>query len=394
MSRATESRTATAYARLREHLAYLGLVDGVGAPRGRARAGEHRDGGPGRGPRAPPRGRGGGDGGPPAVGTPALRPLPARQAPRAVRVRLPALDRPGGHRRALHPALRRGAPQRPVPRAAGGRQEPSRDRTGDRRHRGRLPDLLHDRGRPRRPTSRRRTSRGAGARRCGRTPGPRCSSSTSSATCRWTPRSAHWIFQVVSRRYERGSIVLTSNRGFGDWGAGVRRRGRRHRHPRPAPAPRHGRQHQAASPTGCGPTCRQPGRALLCSADADRLCTFRGDLSARFVLTHSRPCSATRRSVSCARGFARPIGRTRLPSHVRGCTGRKEEFMNSRPSRFGMLVATLAIVASACSGSATPTPAASAAPSVEPSMRQPRPPRPSRRARPRPRPPRRSRSAS
>lgn len=30
--------------------------------------------------------------------------------------------------------------------------------------------------------------------------------------------SAHWIFQVVSR-YERGSIVLTSNRGFGDWGA-------------------------------------------------------------------------------------------------------------------------------------------------------------------------------
>jgi DNA replication protein DnaC len=30
--------------------------------------------------------------------------------------------------------------------------------------------------------------------------------------------SANWIFQVVSRRYERGSIVLTSNRGFTDWG--------------------------------------------------------------------------------------------------------------------------------------------------------------------------------
>jgi len=43
--------------------------------------------------------------------------------------------------------------------------------------------------------------------------------------------------------------------------------------------------------------------------------------------------------------------------------------MNSRHTRFGMLVATLVIVASACSGSATPTPAASAAaPSVEPSM--------------------------
>jgi DNA replication protein DnaC len=31
--------------------------------------------------------------------------------------------------------------------------------------------------------------------------------------------SAHWVFQVISRRYERGSVVLTSNRGFSDWGA-------------------------------------------------------------------------------------------------------------------------------------------------------------------------------
>lgn len=31
--------------------------------------------------------------------------------------------------------------------------------------------------------------------------------------------SAHWVFQVISRRYERGLIVLTSNRGFSDWGA-------------------------------------------------------------------------------------------------------------------------------------------------------------------------------
>jgi DNA replication protein DnaC len=29
--------------------------------------------------------------------------------------------------------------------------------------------------------------------------------------------SANWIFQVVSRRYDRGSIILTSNCGFGDW---------------------------------------------------------------------------------------------------------------------------------------------------------------------------------
>ena len=30
--------------------------------------------------------------------------------------------------------------------------------------------------------------------------------------------SANWIFQVVSRRADRGAIILTSNRGFGDWG--------------------------------------------------------------------------------------------------------------------------------------------------------------------------------
>jgi len=29
--------------------------------------------------------------------------------------------------------------------------------------------------------------------------------------------SANWIFQMVSRRYEKASIVLTSNRGFDDW---------------------------------------------------------------------------------------------------------------------------------------------------------------------------------
>jgi hypothetical protein len=30
--------------------------------------------------------------------------------------------------------------------------------------------------------------------------------------------SAHWIFEVVTRRYEKGSIVLSSNRGFAEWG--------------------------------------------------------------------------------------------------------------------------------------------------------------------------------
>lgn len=30
--------------------------------------------------------------------------------------------------------------------------------------------------------------------------------------------SANWIFQIISRRYDKGSIILTGNRGFGDWG--------------------------------------------------------------------------------------------------------------------------------------------------------------------------------
>jgi DNA replication protein DnaC len=29
---------------------------------------------------------------------------------------------------------------------------------------------------------------------------------------------AQFLFQLVSRRYQRGSIILTSNKVFGDWG--------------------------------------------------------------------------------------------------------------------------------------------------------------------------------
>lgn len=31
-------------------------------------------------------------------------------------------------------------------------------------------------------------------------------------------RSAHFLFQLISRRYQRGSIILTSNKSYGDWG--------------------------------------------------------------------------------------------------------------------------------------------------------------------------------
>ena len=32
------------------------------------------------------------------------------------------------------------------------------------------------------------------------------------------PNAAHLFFQLVSRRYERGSMLITSNRAVGEWG--------------------------------------------------------------------------------------------------------------------------------------------------------------------------------
>ena len=98
--------------------------------------------------------------------------------------------------------------------------------------------------------------------------------------------SAHWIFQVVSRRYERGSIVLTSNRGFGDWGqvfadqvvaSAILDR---------LAAPRHGRQHQGPELSDAGPPpAREGGRYARLTSIASA--PIRGDLSAPLVLTHT-----------------------------------------------------------------------------------------------------------
>jgi DNA replication protein DnaC len=33
----------------------------------------------------------------------------------------------------------------------------------------------------------------------------------------FAPNAAHLFFQLVSRRYERGSILVTSNRAVGEW---------------------------------------------------------------------------------------------------------------------------------------------------------------------------------
>ena len=55
--------------------------------------------------------------------------------------------------------------------------------------------------------------------------------------------SATAFFSLVSARYERGSIILTSNKGFAEWGGAPRRHRDRHRHPRPAAAPQPRPQH-------------------------------------------------------------------------------------------------------------------------------------------------------
>src|SRR5689334_10162009 len=39
-----------------------------------------------------------------------------------------------------------------------------------------------------------------------------------SAFCRSSPAAAILFFQLVNARYERGAMILTSNRGFAEWG--------------------------------------------------------------------------------------------------------------------------------------------------------------------------------
>ena len=51
------------------------------------------------------------------------------------------------------------------------------------------------------------------------------------------PHAAHLFFPLVSRRYERGSMLVTSNRSVGEWGDGPGRRRGRDRDPRPAAPP-------------------------------------------------------------------------------------------------------------------------------------------------------------
>jgi len=125
--------------------------------------------------------------------------------------------------------------------------------------------------------------------------GPRCWWSTKLGYLPLDQASANWIFQMVSRRYEKASIVLTSNRGFGDWN-------------RSSLIPW---SHQPSSTDSCTtPPSSHQGPQLShaslrrCPAGQGRECYGRVTLScALFVLNsvhssssltrHSRPCHVT-----------------------------------------------------------------------------------------------------
>jgi DNA replication protein DnaC len=42
---------------------------------------------------------------------------------------------------------------------------------------------------------------------------------TSSGICRSKTNAAHLFFQLVSRRYEHSSVLITSDRAVGEWGS-------------------------------------------------------------------------------------------------------------------------------------------------------------------------------
>ena len=119
--------------------------------------------------------------------------------------------------RTLHAALRRGAPQRDPARATGRGQIASRHRISASPP---LRPAIAPTSRPPQtwwPTSSRRTSRARPATRCAPTRARRCWWSTNSATCPSTRRRRTGSFRWSAGATRRRPIVLTSNRGFGDW---------------------------------------------------------------------------------------------------------------------------------------------------------------------------------
>ena len=82
------------------------------------------------------------------------------------------------------------------------------------------------------------------------------------------PQAANLMFMLVSRRYERASMIVTSNKPFSGLGRDLRRRRRRRRHDRPPRSPRRDprpqrRQLPPQRPRPRPPTGRQNPRNSL-----------------------------------------------------------------------------------------------------------------------------------
>ena len=78
--------------------------------------------------------------------------------------------------------------------------------------------------------------------------------------------AAHLFFQLVSRRYERGSVLITSNRSVGEWGSVFGDPGGGHGDPRPAAAPQSGHHYprRQLSPAREAPLRPDQGRSGRC----------------------------------------------------------------------------------------------------------------------------------
>ena len=145
------------------------------------------------------------------------RPVPRPQGAGGLRLRPPAVPQTRGHRPPGHPGLRHRQRERRVPRPARHRQDPPGHRAGiracqaghrvafataaewvarlaDAHHAGRLQDELT---------------------RLGRYP---LLVIDEVGYIPFEPEAANLFFQLVSSRYERASLIVTSNKPFGRWG--------------------------------------------------------------------------------------------------------------------------------------------------------------------------------
>ena len=100
-------------------------------------------------------------------------------------------------------------------------------------------------------------------------------------------RSGEYLFEIIMRRYETRSTMMTSQPAAGGLGQADRRRAQRHGDPRPLPAPRRGRADERAELPPAGPAGRVAGAAagFKTSQSAHRL----GGRSVGFKTSQSAP---------------------------------------------------------------------------------------------------------